>query len=309
MIDAAREARPADHHGRRQGRRQRGHSAGRRRHRRLRADARRSSIGGKTYAVRLPLVGEFQIENALVAAGLAIATGSDAGARCSPRWNSSKAPRAGWNWSASATARRSSSTTPTSPTRWPRRCRRCGPMRRGRLVVVFGAGGDRDAGKRPLMGAIAARECRPRHRHRRQSAQRKSGRDPRRHPGRGAGRDARSATAREAIRTAIAALQPGDVLLIAGKGHETGQIVGDQRAAVQRSRCGRGGACGEGRMSARRCGPSTTMAPRCARDAIGALPEAITGISIDSRSIAPGEAYLRHQGRRPRRPRLRRGRA
>ena len=80
------------------------------------------------------------------------------------------------------------------------------------------------------MGAIAAQERRPRHRHRRQSAQRKSGRDPRRDPG-GAPRAANVreiGDRREAIRGAVAALEPGDVLLIAGKGHETGQIVGDR---------------------------------------------------------------------------------
>ena len=44
----------------------------------------------------------------------------------------------------------------TSPTRSPRRSTRCGPTRSGKLVVVFGAGGDRDRGKRPLMGEIAA---------------------------------------------------------------------------------------------------------------------------------------------------------
>ena len=97
----------------------------------------------------------------------------------------------------------------------------------GRLVVVFGAGGDRDRGKRPLMGAIAAAKAdrvivtddNPR------------SEDP------AAIRAAILAAApgaveigdrREAIRPAIAELQPGDVLLIAGKGHESGQIVGDR---------------------------------------------------------------------------------
>ena len=102
------------------------------------------------------------------------------------------------------------------------------PYAKRKLVVVFGAGGDRDAGKRPLMGAIAAEQAdrvivtddNPRS----EESRRHSRRDPRR----GARRRARSATAPRRSARAIAALQPGDALLIAGKGHETGQIVGDQ---------------------------------------------------------------------------------
>ena len=101
------------------------------------------------------------------------------------------------------------------------------PYAKRKLVVVFGAGGDRDAGKRPLMGAIAAENAdsvivtddNPRS----ENPQT----DPRRDPERGEGRQEIGDRA-EAIRTAIAALQPGDALLIAGKGHETGQIVGDR---------------------------------------------------------------------------------
>ena len=94
-------------------------------------------------------------------------------------------------------------------------------------MLVFGAGGDRDQGKRPLMGAIAAAQAdrvivtddNPR------------SEDP------AAIRAAILAAApgaveigdrREAIRRAIAEMKPGDVLLIAGKGHESGQIVGDR---------------------------------------------------------------------------------
>jgi UDP-N-acetylmuramoyl-L-alanyl-D-glutamate--2,6-diaminopimelate ligase len=99
------------------------------------------------------------------------------------------------------------------------------PYARGRLIVVFGAGGDRDTGKRPLMGRIAIENAdrviitddNPR------------SEDP------AAIRAAILAAAKgaveigdraAAIRAGIAELKAGDVLLVAGKGHETGQIVG-----------------------------------------------------------------------------------
>ena len=94
-------------------------------------------------------------------------------------------------------------------------------------MVVFGAGGDRDAGKRPLMGGIAIENA---------DSVIVTDDNPRsENPA--AIRAAILAAAKganeigdraEAIRTAIAGLQPGDALLIAGKGHETGQIVGDR---------------------------------------------------------------------------------
>ncbi len=92
------------------------------------AQTLRLEHAGKNFHVRLPLVGEFQVENALVAAGLAIATGGDAGrgvrgARRSVRRQGPARARRH-----QAAARRSSSTTRTSPTRSPRRSRRCGPM-------------------------------------------------------------------------------------------------------------------------------------------------------------------------------------
>ena len=144
--------------------------------------------------------------------------------------------------------RRPSSTTPTSPRPWPRRWRRCGPHTAGRLVVVFGCGGDRDAGKRPLMGEIAARLADRGRGHRRQPAHRGS------RPRSGAAvlaaapAPARSAAGGRRSAPPSPALRPGDTLLVAGKGHETYQIVGDRDAAVRRCRgAARRRACSRGR--------------------------------------------------------------
>ena len=101
------------------------------------------------------------------------------------------------------------------------------PFATGRLVVVFGCGGDRDRGKRPLMGRIASERAdlvivtddNPR------------SEDPAtiRASILAAAPGAREIGDRaEAIREAVRGLGPGDVLLVAGKGHETGQIVGDR---------------------------------------------------------------------------------
>ncbi len=101
------------------------------------------------------------------------------------------------------------------------------PYAKRKLVVVFGAGGDRDAGKRPLMGEIASRcadvvivtDDNPR------------SEDPAliRSAILAAANRAREIGDRAAaIRAGVAELQPGDALLIAGKGHETGQIIGDR---------------------------------------------------------------------------------
>jgi UDP-N-acetylmuramoyl-L-alanyl-D-glutamate--2,6-diaminopimelate ligase len=118
-----------------------------------------------------------------------------------------------------------------------------GERRRGRVICVFGAGGDRDRGKRPLMGEIAARLAdvvlvtsdNPRSEDPEQiiaeimagvvRAERGSG------GGRGAGTpQVRSLTDRRAaIAQAVATGRPGDVLVIAGKGHEQGQEFADGR--------------------------------------------------------------------------------
>jgi len=186
----------------------------------------RLEYGGKIFEVRLPLVGDFQIENAMVAAALAIATGDNAGSVFAALEHLSGAKgrleRIGENRGAQIFVDYAH-----KPDALAKALEALRPYVSGRLVVVFGAGGDRDRGKRPLMGAIAAAK-----------ADRVIVTDDNpRSEDAAAIRAAIMAAAhgateigdrREAIRRAIADLRPGDVLLIAGKGHETGQIIGDR---------------------------------------------------------------------------------
>jgi UDP-N-acetylmuramoyl-L-alanyl-D-glutamate--2,6-diaminopimelate ligase len=181
---------------------------------------------GRSFSIRLPLVGQFQVENALVAAGLAIATGSEAsdvfaslehleGAK-------GRLERVGERNGAPIFVDYAH-----KPDALAKALQALRPYASGKLVVVFGAGGDRDAGKRPLMGAIAAENAdsvivtddNPR----------SENPDAIRAAILGAAHGAKEIGDRAAaIRIAIDGLQSGDALLIAGKGHETGQIVGDR---------------------------------------------------------------------------------
>jgi UDP-N-acetylmuramoyl-L-alanyl-D-glutamate--2,6-diaminopimelate ligase len=181
---------------------------------------------GKIFQVRLPLVGEFQIENALVAAGLAIATGDDAASVFAALEHLTGAKgrleRIGESRGAQIFVDYAH-----KPDALAKALEALRPYASGRLVVVFGAGGDRDRGKRPLMGAVAAAK-----------ADRVIVTDDNPRTEDAASiraailTSARGATEigdrREAIRRAIADLRDGDILLIAGKGHETGQIIGDR---------------------------------------------------------------------------------
>ena len=181
---------------------------------------------GVRYAVRLPLVGEFQIENALVSAGLAIGTGSEPKAVFA-----SLELLEGAKGRLERVAERNGAPIfvdyAHKPDALAKALQALRPYAKRKLVVVFGAGGDRDAGKRPLMGAIATENAdtvivtddNPR------SENPQSIRAAILDSARGANEIGDRA---EAIRTAISGLQPGDALLIAGKGHETGQIVGER---------------------------------------------------------------------------------
>jgi UDP-N-acetylmuramoyl-L-alanyl-D-glutamate--2,6-diaminopimelate ligase len=180
---------------------------------------------GRNYQVRLPLVGEFQIENALVSAGLAIATGSE------PKTVFGTLELLeGAKGRLERVAERNGAPIfvdyAHKPDALAKALQALRPYAKRRLVVVFGAGGDRDAGKRPLMGAIAAENA---------DGVIVTDDNPRSENPQAIRAAILAAAAgateigdrAEAIRSAIAALQPGDALLIAGKGHETGQIVGN----------------------------------------------------------------------------------
>ena len=190
------------------------------------AQTLRLEHGRKIFHVRLPLVGEFQVENALVAAGLAIATGSDPGSVFAALGHLTGAKGRLELVGASRGA-------PIfvdyahKPDALAKALDALRPYAAGRLVVVFGAGGDRDRGKRPLMGAVAIAK-----------ADRVIVTDdnPRSEDAAairaaiisGAPGAIEIGDRREAIRFAIGDLRRGDVLLIAGKGHESGQIIGDR---------------------------------------------------------------------------------
>jgi len=183
--------------------------------------------GGKAHRLALPLIGAYQAANVLTAAGLVLATGGtwdavfSAMQRVAPvRGRLERAVISGQG----APVYIDYAHTPDA---LEAAIAALKPHVEGRLITVFGAGGDRDRGKRSEMGAVAVRmsdivivtDDNPR------------GEDP------SAIRAAILAGApgaleigdrREAIAEAVCMAKSGDIILVAGKGHETGQIIGDR---------------------------------------------------------------------------------
>jgi UDP-N-acetylmuramoyl-L-alanyl-D-glutamate--2,6-diaminopimelate ligase len=183
-------------------------------------------FGGRSRRITLPLPGDFQVANALVAAGLCIATHSEADAVFKALPSLYGAPgrleRIGETRGAAVFVDYAH-----KPDALEKAIAALRPYVRGRVILVFGCGGDRDAGKRPIMGEIATRcanvvivtDDNPRSENPAAIRAQILAAAP------GALEIGDRA---EAIRAAIAMLTEGDVLLIAGKGHEIGQIVGDR---------------------------------------------------------------------------------
>ncbi len=185
------------------------------------------ALEGARHEVEIDLAGRFQALNLLAALGLAMATGVATATALDALPALQGAPGR-----LQLVARRPNGApvfvdyahTPDALTTVLRALR---PHAKGRLVVLFGCGGDRDTGKRPLMGTAAAEladsvvvtDDNPR----------TEAAAPIRAAILKACPDAREIADRgHAIHEAIAGLLAGDVLLLAGKGHETGQIVGDE---------------------------------------------------------------------------------
>lgn len=182
--------------------------------------------GEAVHEVDLPLVGDFQVANALVAAGLAIAAGIAEAIAVAALASLAGAPgrleRVGDRDGAPVFVDYAHKPDAVTAALGALR-----PAVPGRLVCVIGAGGDRDPGKRPLMGAAAAAiadvvivtDDNPR------------SEDPaaiRRAVMAGAPGAIEIGDRGEAIRVGIGMLAQGDALVVAGKGHEEGQIVGDR---------------------------------------------------------------------------------
>jgi UDP-N-acetylmuramoyl-L-alanyl-D-glutamate--2,6-diaminopimelate ligase len=184
------------------------------------------AYAGRSYVLKLPLVGAFQVENALVAAGLAISTGSDPD-KVFAALESLTGAKGRLELAGDKNGAPIFVDYAHKPDALAKALEALRPYARGSLAVVFGCGGDRDKGKRPLMGAIAA-----------DLADRVIVTDDNPRSEKPATiraeilKDAPGAVEigdrREAIRAGITGLKAGDVLLIAGKGHESGQIVGDR---------------------------------------------------------------------------------
>ena len=182
--------------------------------------------GGRTYNVKLPLVGGFQVQNAAVAAGLAIATGSEP-ARVFAALEHLTGAKGRLELAGSYRGAPIFIDYAHKPDALAKALAALRPYASGRLIVVFGAGGDRDTGKRPIMGRIAY-----------DNADRVIVTDDNPRSEQPAAIRAEILAAApgalevgdraQAIRAGIAELTQGDVLLIAGKGHETGQIIGGQ---------------------------------------------------------------------------------
>lgn len=203
----------------------------------LRADRRRAHDGGTDFRlvhgednadVTLPLLGSFNVENALAAAAVGLVAGMSLDAVAGSLSEAPQIP--------GRLERVVREPFPVvidfahTPDALERVLQTLKPLTEGRLIVVFGAGGDRDTTKRPLMGAAAARHA---------ETLVVTSDNPRTENPEDIVAEVVSGITHsgfhqivdreEAIRHALGLAQPGDLVLLAGKGHETYQVVGTEK--------------------------------------------------------------------------------
>lgn len=183
------------------------------------------TVMGRRYDLLLPLAGDFQVFNAACALGLVIATGGDVHLATLALEKLQGVP--GRLQLVAQTGKGAAVYVDYAhtPDGLETALRALKPHTKGRLIALFGCGGDRDPGKRPMMGAIAARlsdyaivtDDNPRT---------EDAADIRAQVMVGCPNAEEIGDRRAAIRAAISMAEEGDVVVLAGKGHESGQIVG-----------------------------------------------------------------------------------
>jgi UDP-N-acetylmuramyl-tripeptide synthetase/UDP-N-acetylmuramoyl-tripeptide--D-alanyl-D-alanine ligase len=239
--------------------------------------------GGRRHHLRLRLIGDYQATNALLAAGLAIAAGENAG-------DAIAAIEAitGVNGRLDIVGEHDGGLAVVDYAHKPEALAAAlgavRPFATGKLICVFGCGGDRDKGKRPIMGGIAAANAdivivtddNPRSEQPAAIRQAILANAP------GAIEIGDRAAA---IRQGVALLQPGDVLLVAGKGHETGQIVGATTLPFSDHEAVRAA------MAKPALWTVQALVAASGGTLDGTIDGPITGISIDTRSLSPGDLF------------------
>jgi len=205
-------------------------------------------FAGRNHAVELPLAGDFQASNVLVAAGLVLSPGADADAVFEALRSLRGAPGRLENVGSTQAGVPVYIDYAHTPDAIETVLQAIRPHTAGKLWIVFGCGGDRDPGKRPLMAAAAAKfadkviitDDNPRTED--PAAIRQAALE-------GAPSAQEIGDRALAIETAVVSANQGDVVVIAGKGHETGQVVGrevrpfndadEARAAIAKTRSAR----------------------------------------------------------------------
>jgi len=184
-------------------------------------------FNGDSYEVALPLAGGFQVANAVVAAGFAIATGEPAAAVFRALERIKGAPGRLELLGMTHGGAPIYVDYAHKPDALEHVLKSVRPFTTGRIILVFGCGGDRDKGKRAVMGEIATSladvvivtDDNPRT---------EKPATIRKQILTGAPEAIEVSDRREAIRKAVAMLETRDTLIVAGKGHEEGQIVGSR---------------------------------------------------------------------------------